>query len=489
MRQILLILFALAALNSSNAQTIFVSSFKQLDSDLTANTTGTMEKDQNGETAALIKVVTTQTGFTFDGGSLGIVKTKQTPGEVWVYIPRGAKKITIKHSQLGVLRDYYFPITIEAAKTYELVLVTGTIQTTVKQRGNSQYLVLKVTPANAIVEVDNEILPNTDGVAQKFMKLGTYEYRVQAPNYHTEAGSITIDDPNQKKVIDINLLPAFGWIEVAGDRELKDAQVYIDNALVGVVPMKSKELASGQHVVKVIAPLYQPYSQTVTVSDNQTTTVRPKLTADFSTVTINVGNDADIYINEEKKGTGTWTGRLGTGTYLLEAKKEGHHSTSMNVDITSDQSTRTINLPQPTPIYGSVNITSSPSMSDVYIDKKLVGQTPLFIPEIIIGKHQLALIQKGYNSYTSTITISQDDTNTINVVLNDKNLIDVRIECNVPNAIVYIDGKDCGRISDLKQLSEGRHSIKVTANGYKEYTSLVDTEVIRYYKYVIKLKH
>ena len=89
------------------SQSISVGSFKLLESDLTANTAGTMEQDQNGETAALIKVVTTQTGFTFDGGSLGIVKTKQTPGEVWIYVPRGSKKITIKHSQLGVLRDYY----------------------------------------------------------------------------------------------------------------------------------------------------------------------------------------------------------------------------------------------------------------------------------------------------------------------------------------------------------------------------------------------
>ena len=85
------ILFCLSAIG----QSISVSSFRNLETDMTANTTGTMEKDQNGEVAALIKVVTTQTGFTFDGGSLGIVKTKQTPGEIWVYVPRGAKKITI----------------------------------------------------------------------------------------------------------------------------------------------------------------------------------------------------------------------------------------------------------------------------------------------------------------------------------------------------------------------------------------------------------
>ncbi len=73
------------------AQTISISSFKPLVTDLTANTAGTMEMDQNGETAALIKVVTPQTGFTFDGGALGIVKTVQKPSEIWVYVPRGLK--------------------------------------------------------------------------------------------------------------------------------------------------------------------------------------------------------------------------------------------------------------------------------------------------------------------------------------------------------------------------------------------------------------
>ena len=45
------------------AQNISVVSFKLLENDLTANTTGTIERDQNGEVAALIKVVTIEQGF------------------------------------------------------------------------------------------------------------------------------------------------------------------------------------------------------------------------------------------------------------------------------------------------------------------------------------------------------------------------------------------------------------------------------------------
>ena len=83
LRKVLLFLLVFCA-TTTFAQDISVSSFKLLENDLTANTTGTMERDQNGEVAALIKVVTTEQGFVFDGGMSGIVKTKQGVGEVWV---------------------------------------------------------------------------------------------------------------------------------------------------------------------------------------------------------------------------------------------------------------------------------------------------------------------------------------------------------------------------------------------------------------------
>ncbi len=398
-------------------QSISVGSFKLLESDLTANTAGTIEQDQNGEVAALIKVVTTQTGFTFDGGSLGIVKTKQTPGEVWVYVPRGSKKITIKHPQLGVLRDYYYPLAIDAARTYEMTLVSGTVQTIVKRTLNNQYLVIKVNPSDAVVELDNEILPTTDGVAQKFVKLGTYDYRIQAQDYHIAAGKVTVDDPNNKKILEINLQPAFGWIEIPAREEYNGAQVFIDNTLAGTIPMRSKNLASGEHNVKIVKALYNPFSQTVIVNDNETALVTPNLSANFSEVTITVDNDADIYVNDEKKGNGTWTGRLASGTYLMEAKKESHRSISKTIEISSSHKTQDVQLDTPTPIYGEVNISSTPAMAEVYIDGEKKGETPLYLPQLLIGNHQLVIKHDGYGTISSSFTNSEQEVTELSLTL------------------------------------------------------------------------
>ena len=362
MRKILLLLFAFWLIPGF-AQNISVSSFKSLDTDLTANTAGTMENDQNGETAALIKVVTTQTGFTFDGGVLGIVKTVQKPSEIWVYVPRGLKKITISHPQLGMLRDYYLNIPIEAARTYEMVLIAGEVQTVVKQARTSQYVVFQLTPPNAVVELDGELIETNGGIATKMMKLGTYSYRVQAPNYYPEAGSVTIDDLENKKIVNISLRP------------------------------------------------------------------------NFAQVTINVDNNAEIWVNGEIKGNGSWTGNLGTGTYEFEAKKAGHRNSFMTRDIEVVSEPQIIQLSPPTPIYGDANINSVPAMADIYIDDKKLGQTPMILSKLLVGDHSLVIKKQGYSDNKSTINVKENETAYYEVKLDSINKDDNRTLSSIPEDV------------------------------------------------------
>lgn len=337
MKRILTIFLMLVCALTIWAQSINVSSFKLLENDLDANTAGTIEKDQNGEVAALIKVVTTQTGFTFDGGALGVVKTIQKPGEIWVYVPRGLKKITISHPQLGVLRDYYLPIAVASARTYEMVLLTGTVETNVRQARTSQYVVFQLTPSNAVVELNGELLQTDGGTATKMMKFGTYNYRVQAPNYLPEAGNITVNDSKNKHVINIALKP------------------------------------------------------------------------NFASVTLKVDGDAEILVNGERKGTGSWTGNLGAGTYEFQTRKQGHRSITVTRDIIVSSQPQTITLQAPTPIFGEADINSSPAMADIYIDGNKVGQTPQLVSDLIIGQHEVKISKPGYKESISSISIKENE--------------------------------------------------------------------------------
>lgn len=93
-----------------------VESFRTLPNDVSAFINPV--RDLNDEDCGLIKVVASE-DFAFST-PLGIVKRVDNVGEIWLYVPRGSKKITIKHPEWGVLRDYAFPVKVESHMTYEI---------------------------------------------------------------------------------------------------------------------------------------------------------------------------------------------------------------------------------------------------------------------------------------------------------------------------------------------------------------------------------
>ncbi len=411
-----------------SAQNISVKSFKALPMDMTASSLEGKKYDQNGNVAALIKVMTTETGFVFEGGTLGVVDSKQEAGEVWVWIPRASRKITIKHPQLGVLRDYMFPIEIESERTYEMVLTTAKIETIIKEEVREQFLTFEINPPDAVLEVNDQMWPvSASGNASKLVNFGTYTYRVQAPNYHPDAGKVTVNDPDNTAKVTINLMPNFGWIEVPGSGLLQGATVYVDNALVGKAPCKSDALKSGQHSVRIIRELYEPYTTTVTVSDNETTMVSPNLTADFAHVTLQVDADAEIWVNNERKGTRTWSGDLSTGVYRIECKLTNHETSLLTKEITNQMNGDVIQLEAPRPILGSLMVESEPSSAIIYIDGKEIGETPKLIKEILIGQHSLRLAKPNYTDYNETLTIVKDQRK--------------QVQANLAKAEFYAKGK------------------------------------------------
>ena len=254
MKHLLNLMVFLALLGNLQAQ-LSVKSFRMLENDLDARV-NFPEKDQNGDVAALIKVVTTQKGFTFDGGMTGIVKTIEKPAEVWVYVPWGIKRISIFHPQLGQLRDYMISMSVEKATVYELVLISGTVTTIVEETIESQWLVITPEPENALVYINDEFVKTGEYMAK--LKPGAYNYRVEMPLYHTEAGRLEMG--NEKKTVAVKLKPAYGYIKVSSQPE-SGAQVFVNGKLQQAsTPLTTEPIASGEHTVQVIKEMYRKHS-------------------------------------------------------------------------------------------------------------------------------------------------------------------------------------------------------------------------------------
>lgn len=402
-----------------SAQNISVKSFRLLETDLTANTAGTMKRDQNNEVSALIKVVTTETGFAFDGGMLGIVGAEQRTGEIWVYVPQKSRKITLSHQKLGMLRDYYYPVPVEAGRTYEMVLTTGKVTTIVQESAGGQYLVMTVTPANAEVSIDDVPVEVADGVVSTLLKYGKHTYRVSAALHEPTMGQFEIG--NAKKELSVALQPAYGILQI--DSDPAGAEVYIDGDYqpAGTTPFTSKWLSPGKHTLQFKMSVYKTCTMEVAVPGNGATqSVEAVLQPNFAEVSVSAPGESEIYINNELKGVGRWSGRLNAGLYTVEARKASHYSSSQSVEVEAGDK-RTVTLSAPTPRYGSLNVNTRPVGATVSVDgTALTGTTPNIYADILIGEHTLTVAKPGYAEAEQRITVEEGKVLPVSITLTEK---------------------------------------------------------------------
>ncbi len=137
------------------AQDFQVVEFRDLPNDISAFINPV--KDLNDEGCALLKVVVSSPDFAFST-PLGIAKRIDKEGEIWLYLPRGSKKITLKHPAWGVLRDYMFPSRLESHKTYEL-----NIKEPIRHEINTAITPIVTTIRDTVVltKVDTLIVPTS----------------------------------------------------------------------------------------------------------------------------------------------------------------------------------------------------------------------------------------------------------------------------------------------------------------------------------------
>lgn len=398
MRRLLFLLLSLIAYLYSYGQDLAVESFRLLENDLTANTRGTMKYDQNGDVSALIKVVTTENDFNFNVGSLGVVATSQQKGEIWVYVPGGVQRITISHSKLGVLRDYYFPVPIEKGRTYELKLVSGRIRTIIQEEVAAQFVTFSVEPKNAIVTIDkNQYSLQADGTISQLLPYGKHSFSIDAPGFFSENGEV----------------------EVGRERIYRE------------ITLKSSR-------------------GTVTLECEM--------------------KEADIWVNGQYKGSGTWTGELDPALYQVEVRREGYTTLTTSFSIQTMEE-KYISLPVPLPIYGTISVTSQPNGATVYVDEVEMGTTPLLKGDILIGHHKVDFVKKDYQTISMDIDVKEGELTSFSAEMTD--VFTVSINTEPSGARLTINDEIKGYTPYSGIITSGDYSLSLEKTGYSPYNKIV----------------
>jgi hypothetical protein len=132
----------------------------------------------------------------------------------------------------------------------------------------------------------------------------------------------------------------------------------------------------------------------------------------------------------------------------------------------------TMIVPQPTtqpPPNGSIAITSIPSGAEVYIDGRQSGIAPTIISEILPGNHQVTLSSRGYDTWSSVVSVGSGRMSAINAELAATKEItgSLAVITDPAGAELFIDG-DFKGVSPvtIPGLSIGTHTVLLTLKEY-----------------------
>ena len=384
-------------------------------------------RDFNDRLCALVKVTVVgelKQDLTLDlGTTMQFIERKdmQDVGEVWFYIPAGARRMTFKCSGYKPIEImnvpafqpggvYRITITVESKGTYVTNAVVKSNYLKVKLPEGTRFSIGRTME----YELSSEILSSGDFSMR--LDYGEYHYRAENGLYETKEGVLTVDDNSEVKTI--AMTPAYSYLDIRTDPS--GASVFVDGELVGTSPVSIPDkLRRGTVSVTAQKDMYYPKEINYSVpGDAKRHVVNVTLSPQFGTVVCRCDDpEAELWIDNHKVGTGIWTGQLSSrSSHYLEARKKGHLSRSVNFDVV-EGGTVTQTIGSPEPLYGSIEVLSEPSGAVVKVDGKQVGTTPFILNDVLTEDHCIEVSKDGYEPYTATFTLTHNQHLPLNYTL------------------------------------------------------------------------
>ena len=486
---ILAILLAMPAYAQSKLR-FSVVGFEQDLTDLSAQSAQYKKVDGSGSLYAIVKVRSNNPDddlreYQFNFGNLKHI-VEERDGELWLYVQRNAKTVTITRRGYAPIQRYDLRTTIQPGRNYVMQLSAASrptykqmVKFSVTPAGAKAVVMVKSAKDGAVEELFG-IADGSTGEVAKSLELGSYTYRVISAGNNTVEGRFLLTDrtailsekvrlnskpratahANDSSLVRFTVTPAASNAVLLVKRDDSDAEELfgIANAKTGVA---SRQLAPGKYSYSIISHEYESAEGSFVVQPRQRGAYEQGVTLkpNFSTITLKVSADADIYIDNAKKGTRTWTGKLNAGTYYVECRQANMKNSAQYIRVEKNNN-RTIVLDSPTPITGTLAVSSNPLGAQVTIDGIESGETPQNI-DLIIGHHTVVLTKPNYRTETVDVDIAENLTTELSLSL--VNYAKITINSTPAGASLSIDGKNVGSTPFSQEMVSGDYLLRLTA--------------------------
>jgi len=164
-------------------------------------------------------------------------------------------------------------------------------------------------------------------------------------------------------------------------------------------------LLRGEHQLSAEAPGYYPLSKTIQVSDQATQQIDISLQPLPGNLLVNSGlSDIEVLIDDQLAGTVPGTlEQISRGAHKLEFRKYRYFPLQQEVQIEGLGKTQAIEITLQ-PAWGHIDFTTAPAGAELYIDGRLIGQTPI-AAEVLETGSKLTLRAAGYKTLQQQISV------------------------------------------------------------------------------------
>lgn len=256
------------------------------------------------------------------------------------------------------------------------------------------------------------------------------------------------------------------------------AIITLNGEVVGESPLDNKMVKEGTYLVEARLSGYQPYSENLTVegSPENPTLLNVTLVPLVAQVTFQTNpSGATVTLNDQNIGKTPLTKKGLEGTnYTYTMVRQNYKPVSQSFELKPGEKKRISRDLEPAG-FGSLSINAVP-WANIDIDgDSSYQETPKLIPQMRSGIHTITLRHPDYPVYKTTVEIPVG--NNVKVYFDFKENYHGILQVNAdPFGDVYIDGKKEGETPISKSLSAGKHEVRITHKGKKDYVETVEIE-------------
>lgn len=295
----------------------------------------------------------------------------------------------------------------------------------------------------------------------------TYFFIAKKDGYEENWFTITATQGQNLKY-NIELVPKKTLVLIESDP--KGAEVVFNDQVVGSTPCTIKNLTNGDYKLFLNKLGYTQRQVGWSIKNSRPKLINVKLSSNFGTLRINSKpTGARVMIGEKVLGRTPLNQSIKSGIYDIVLEKDGYAKENLAVNVVAEKtSTKNVKLKI---LPGSLNVTASIKNAKISINGEDYN-IPLKLNDLKAGKYEVTVTGDNVTPQIRTVRImpGRMTKEHFDMVSNTGN---IELLVTTPGVVVYLDGKEIGKIKATKKdkniaevfkisdVPEGTHKIRL----------------------------